>query len=259
LAAELYGGLPTLAQVGELRGQLISREVTVEVAKARVRQLETSIAAEEIVVTGEQIEEAIDSHPQVKGAQEFVYKKQLKLMKEKVRAGQEDGGAVVGRLEDEIEKMKAALAGLRQELRTEVEEQLRKSRLREMSRELVAIRDRLQTDRIAVEVLRQRYEEAVEEAQLTDNEHIDFQRKAADIERKQELVKRISERIEALKIEASAPDRILLWRWADEPTRPLQLYPVMRMVTAAAIGLVVPFVLAAAWELLKRPRRCSDG
>ncbi len=90
------------------------------------------------------------------------------------------------------------------------------------------------------------------------SDSLELELKVLEVERKQEVIGRIDERIQALRTEQGAPDQVTLWRWADEPSRPEQLYPTRQLAMAVPAGLALPFVLFLLWEFLARRVFSSD-
>jgi uncharacterized protein involved in exopolysaccharide biosynthesis len=119
-----------------------------------------------------------------------------------------------------------------------------------MRRELLAVRSQLQEDQFATDVLQQRYHAVLSEAR--DLPSLEDDLLAAELKQKQEVIDRILERIQALKLELSAPERVVLRSPADEPTEPLNPVRPVWMLAASAGCLIAAVLFAALWRRSKR-------
>jgi capsular exopolysaccharide synthesis family protein len=97
-----------------------------------------------------------------------------------------------------------------------------------------------------------RYEDSLRQAGQGQPGNLQLELKAMELDRKRELVDRLAERVELLRIEQGAPDAVTVLRLPEEPTHPDERYPAKKLALAVSGGFALPFALFLLWELVAR-------
>ena len=229
---------PALGALAGLRASLTTAEVNLELLAAEVQMLEAAGRDQEssLLVTREVL-----SHPSYRAQVELLAERKAVLQRiEEVSAlGRDDPRWQ--RQQDEVARLELAIdQGLQQYL------------VQDRDYRLAEARAELEKKHLAVQLLQKRHDELLHQAQSGNRDSLELELKVLEVDRKQEIVGRISERIQTLRTEQAAPDQVILWRWADQPSRPEQLYPTRQLAMAGSAGFAIPFALFVLWELLAR-------
>ena len=119
-------------------------------------------------------------------------------------------------------------------------------------RQVGALRKEYEDQKWRVEQLQELYNKLVSEAQQGNHESLELELKVKEVERKQEVIELIEERILRQRTELAAPSQVKAWFWGQEPTEPEELYPTKKLAMAASAGFAMPFALFLLWEMLAR-------
>ena len=109
-----------------------------------------------------------------------------------------------------------------------------------------------ETAKVRVKILDDRVKETIASAEKTAKAYtgatLDLEFLRAKLSQVSAVHTQLAERILTLTTEQKAPDRVELFRDAVRPTVPNELIPWKKMQMGIAVGFLLPFGLAVAWE-----------
>ncbi|MBN2294092.1 MAG: polysaccharide biosynthesis tyrosine autokinase [Pirellulales bacterium] len=258
-AAGLSAGIISAAEVGgvvrhplaDLRERLNVAEVNKEILTA------SKEAAEEMVnkpieVPESMIEQRLNVNMEVKRIESRIGDLREEQNEMGIKLTHPSQYSKYQQLEKDIARMEKIRdeyrSKLKDQIKTEIEQELRKER----HDVVVKLDNDLQSCAKMVELYSQKYESQYQTLQDESAENIKLKFGWAELERSEEVVKRISDRTIALQTEIRAPTRVSKLREAQVPLAPVEVLPFKNMAVAMGGAFILPFALAVFWERLAR-------
>jgi succinoglycan biosynthesis transport protein ExoP len=160
-------------------------------------------------------------------------------------------------LKKEIGTAEAALQDLRKNLREDFRKDLSQREKVERTAEMTKLRQSLSSAVVVERILRDREKKLLENVKEATGDTLQMEFKQAELDRAEQVLTLIAERVIRLKTEQRAPSRVELAKSADDHLLPVQLVPIYPMSAAGLGGLFLPLVLVVGWEWFAR--RVSDS
>lgn len=232
--------------IASLRDRLTSAEVDLQLTEAKVALLKEATSKEAANPSDLDLESQIQADPNLRQREEEILQMEntLASIKQAAREGKDDPR--YRQLDDKIQQMQKDLDA---EARTRFEQSTKEW--------LAETEAQLQAQRLAVDYLKGRYEELRGQVQEGNQDTLELELSKSDVQRKQDVIDLIAQRINLLSANESAPSQAIPQMSAEEPTHPEREYPIKEWALAILLGLALPFAGAVGWEALVR--RVSDS
>ena len=273
---------PNLAHpLADLNSRLITTEVEQTVLAANIKAREKQLAdrqAEELAdvqaenstdtraedpyasIEAGLIEEALEQDQEIRRLQQQITLSQAVLddreSKLTVEKAKEDRGCI--ELRDAISEDEELLDNRRAVVRKRIEARLAasptgqfESPTARLEEELDAMKFKLEGLKITKELLQERYESKLGEAENVSGDTLELYFLRDELNKAEGVFAVLAERIERLTTEQRAPNQVKLLRTADAAVVPVEEAPYTNMALASLL-FFVPFGLAGAWEYLIR-------
>lgn len=261
------------ARLAQLINSIVERELLIATVKAYEETMtnqQTSVPADETdqaldeapenqqtSAPAEVIDQAVDESPEIVRLQRLLAAARMNLADARSAPADPDSDPGVLRYERQIQDYEHQMEELRPQLAARLELQWARTEQSRLATEVARMKanirfhetfERLLTEKMDEQ--RQPLEPSVEGG-FTDeqlNQLDQLQGARADLARAEQVNLRMLERADMLKTESRLPSRVSFLRPANVPSTPNELFPLRKMITAAAVGLVLPFLLAFLWE-----------
>ncbi|MFW6107023.1 MAG: polysaccharide biosynthesis tyrosine autokinase [bacterium] len=235
-----------------LHMQLADAEVKRTVAEVQAQALEQSIASSEFEIPDGVIQEAVDNHSEVQAVEEAIAARTKTLAEyEGTLVGGKEHPRYV-ELSEVLAEDKDRLERVRQQASQEIRSKMRGDWHNRREGELAELQSQVEDYRMMQQAFQKLCDENIESRQATSSISLDLEFARIELARAQEIRNRIADRIETLKTEQRAPDRIDLQKEATPPQVPVEVLPVKKLSLLSLALFALPFSLAVGWELLVR-------
>ena len=239
--------VPLLNPGSELLTRLTDAEVELEILQAQV-QAEEKNPTNNLGFSQKELNTKIASHPEMQRLQEQLQRLQAELHEtERVVAGGKSSPHCV-RIINEIDRIKGIAKKFAGQLTESSQDEMKEEALRRHQDMLAQNRSKLESHRLMVNLLRERYAEQVSKLRKDNNGTLDIEFRRAELLRAESVLERISNRTVALRTEQRAPERIILRQRARPPLYPISSYPVKEILFVLFAGFAIPFGLAVLFE-----------
>ena len=128
-------------------------------------------------------------------------------------------------MQQQIQRVEVKLRRAAEQLRPEVTERVRESMADERKQKLAEIRAESVTKALTIDVLKQRYEEQLNNVKHSTIDTIELEFRRAELTRAEEVLNLIDSRILRLRTERRAPERVERLSQATAPSAPLKQLP----------------------------------
>ena len=235
------------------RIMLLQAEKTYE--EARLKAAERHIKENPLEVTDSMLDNYVKEDPRLREAQQRIWKIEGELSEIKSKSLlREKDRLYISKLAEK-KRAEAILEGQRTELRGSVEKELKDEMTRMRNDSVQEMRDRLKDYDLQITALLETHSDELSKQKQFSGVTLDLELKRQELERSQDLVNKINDRIFALKHKSGAPARVEKLESASPPVAPVEATPTKRIVMAGGAAFMFPFMLAFLWEL--RLRRLS--
>jgi capsular exopolysaccharide synthesis family protein len=231
--------------LAELQVRLINAEVERQVLEAKIKAAEESETSPEAGVSDRTVDQAVEADAEVAKLKTLLAGKRSKLHEIAARSANGDRNPLYRQLQAEIAEEEQKLQQLCRDLGQKVRADLAASADKKQAGERTRLRADLEAHRAAEELLRQRYE-SLDEGQL------EAAAKRAELARAEKAFELIADRVAKLRTEQRAPGRVSLLERAEIPLNPVEMYPLRPITLVSLLGLLLPALLAVAWERFTR-------
>ncbi len=234
----------------DLQGRLINAEVEQEMLKARLKVAEQSSDAEPVRISETAIDRAVETSPRFQKLSAALVEKRERLCQIEARSAQGQQDPLYRQLREEIAVDEESLRRLRNDERRGLKDDAAAAAGKKAAEERSSLRSELEGQRVAVELLRRRYQSQLKELKQAGPGQSGVAAKHAELERAEKVFELIAERVARLRTEQRAPGRVTLLQRAEPPAAPVEAsrLPILGLVWLA--GLCLPFAAAVAWERL---------
>ena len=230
-----------------IQENLSRAQVDHKVLEAQVAALEGSLEAAPTVPEA-LVDREVDHRLEVQDALAELNRKRAMLNQTASASAQAAGTPRYTKLEQEIQQLEATVKSLRDTARPQVREEMQAVASVERREDLERLRTELETQRLVVQSLQDNYEGLVQDLSQSGGTTVDLRFKQAELERKQQVLDRISQRAAQLSTEMYAPPRVEPIQDASAPAMPLATIPWKQLLAALLGSLALPYALCALWE-----------
>lgn len=222
-----------------------------KVLEAQVTALESSLenppTVPEVLV-----ERQVDERAEVQDTIAQINQRRAKLDQIERAAAQGKNDPTYQRTLAELELLEATLESVRQASRPRIQAELQAMTQLERQQQLEALRTQLDSQRLVVQNLRDNYDAMVQDLTQSGGQSLDLRLKQRELDRRQEVYDRISDRAAQLATEMYAPRRVEPIQDARVPEVPVEAIPWKPLLAAIAASLSLPFALCVFWERAMR-------
>lgn len=245
----------------KLMERLATSELDRAVDEARLAAKEEEIAGQEMAVTDEEIEQALDRDREVVQLRKTVLDLQFEV--DKLRSIKDEESepskltaleAPIKQSEEQLKLFEARLADRSEDLRQQVSERLKRDKLGDSQADIKKLRARISDAHFLEGVLADQIRREKERLETEGNQSFDLEFAQADLNRANAIYSKIADRLEQLKTELQAPHRVTPLRRASVPAAPLPAINGRRILGASLAAFAFPFVVLLAWRLFVPPR-----
>jgi capsular exopolysaccharide synthesis family protein len=245
--------------IAALQDRLTSAEVEREVLEAQFKAAESALASQDtaaVPVNTLELDQAVAADSEVQAINAELLASQLRLREYEAQFAEAAKKETGQRMRKRVEDLQAALTKRKAEVRQTYGKILAQKVLQVRRDELASVQKQLEAQRHMESLLRKRVEEERAQLEKLGDQALNLEFARNELARSEEVFRRITDRITALRTEQSAPARASLLRKATKPELPINNpYMTMAGLGGAAFGL--PFLLAVLWEY--RVRRVSGA
>ncbi|HUY91124.1 MAG TPA: polysaccharide biosynthesis tyrosine autokinase [Pirellulales bacterium] len=242
-----------LSQFEQQRNQA---EVEKAYLEAKLTAYRESVEADDDEIPAADLEKALAAHPGIQRLQS-----QIAMLKaqhaEYKRVARGKSADRLPQLVERIEEAEGYLTRHSDELRPDVEKELRKALKEGAVRAIAGLKMNIRNQQELMNLWQSKVDEHRKELEKTGDETLQLEFARADLLRSEEVLDRISDRIMALRTERKAPERAEILQLAAPPAAPLEALPYKKLGMAALGAFCIPFGLAFLWE--RWVRRISDA
>ncbi len=257
LAASGLAGFTLGDPVGDLQNQLIAAEVETEVLRAQ-QESGRNVSEEEALVAPAAVELVLDQKPQVQRINALLEEKQALLAETRSLSVQGDEIPAIRRLKADVTFYEQELERVRERLRPQAIEEIRRQESLRRQEALAQIDTALAAKQVLVKRLREQLTEKMKGGEGSAGPwSLELQFAQTELTRAEAVFSQIADRAEALSTEVRAPGRVSVLRRATIPTRPVEALPLPKLGAAAAGGFFLPFLLFFLLE--RRLRRVGQS
>ena len=235
-----------------LQTQIIEAEIDQALTAAQVGAEEEMLKKQTFEVSASQIEERIQSLPEIVGLKRRINEAAVLLKDyERVSTNLPKNGNYQNwkkqKTQDE-DLLEKRIVELRMTVKEDVENASRAKRQDEVN----SLRQSLEAKKLAVDILRERIERERQDRGVYKGETVELEFLRADYESAARVFEAINSRIVAMRLEQHAPDRVMLFKEATAPTVPDEALPYKMMGAGGGVAFLLPFGLAIVYELCHR-------
>lgn len=231
----------------ELLTRLTDAEVELEILQAQV-QAEEKQPAGTAYVSQKEINDRIAKDPEIQRLQGQIHQLQAELQEtERVAAGGRNSPHCA-RIIEEIDRVKGIAKTYATQLATQLQEEMKDEVTNQHQDSLAQKRTELESHRLMVNLLHERYDEQISKLREDNNGTLDIEFRRAELLRAESVLERISNRAVALRTEQRAPERVLLRQRARPPLHPISSYPIKEILFVIFAGFAMPIGLAIVIE-----------
>ncbi len=160
------------------------------------------------------------------------------------------------RTAQEVQQLEATLQSLREASRPRIRSEMEALAQLDRQQQLEALRTQLSTQQLVVQSMRGNYDELVQDLSLSGGQTLDLRLKQRELDRRQEVFDRISNRAAQLATEMYAPRRVEPIQDARVSELPVESLPWKPLLLAFGASLTLPFGLCLLFE--KSVRRVTS-
>lgn len=240
----------TAKPLAELTSRMIANEVDETVLRAKLRAREAASRRQQSQVSAVEVEQFVNSSPRVARAAEALHeqKAQLNTLLEHSTGGKEN--PAYQSAAKRVAANERSLEAMKKELRDEARLQLAARAVDENEDTLASLKSDLENREITRKLLEERYAFELKSVRSSSGDSVTLKFKQDELERAEEVLELISQRVMMLRTEKGAPPRVRKMESAQVPSAPIQSVPYLNMLLAMVAGLCAPFGLAVLKEQL---------
>lgn len=235
---------PSLPQIrSRLTEAEVERELLeAELAAARQNQV-SGVIAPPVVNQSE-----VEKHPEVERLKRATAELAAKLNRVEATARRGRESRLHRELAAALAESQAALAQARRQAQQELRGAAASSVRQARRRYVASLERQIKSVQLTEDLFREKYRAQVERMEETGDDSLKLEFARAELEREEDVLRRISDRAMALNTELDAPWRVRPLFAAKTPQVPVERQPYKRMGMFAAAGLLLPFALVVLWE-----------
>jgi capsular exopolysaccharide synthesis family protein len=237
---------------GRLNEQLANVIVEQKVLEAELQVAEALAEADDTFVPTAEMMRQAESHPEVERLKSAIASAEASLANMEETLVNPQSSSFYRQLTRDIKEAQTQLESTRQKVLESLgsiaaaeNQSRRQQKIKDLKLNLTALATRQQA--LAAELNTERGK-----LRKSGGESLDLEFLRADLEREQHVYQLISNRKNSLLTERGAPSGIRKMTEASLPIGPVEAVPTKKLVMAGTSGLLLPFVLAIAWEHTRR-------
>jgi capsular exopolysaccharide synthesis family protein len=234
------------------KAQINSRILEAQVAALEGTTVDASVVPQVLV------DREVDQRPEIQKTIEQLNQKRAALDQIASLAVQGQEDPRFKRTHQEIQQLEATLESLRAASRPRIRQEMEAIAGLNRLQELSSLKTQLSTQSMVVDNLRANYDAMVKDLTLSGSQTLDLRMKQRELDRRQEVFDRISDRAAQLATEMYAPQRVEPIQLATVPQVPVELLPWKQLLVSVLASLCLPFGLCALWEKSVRRVTCIE-
>ena len=245
-------GATTVNPLAALESRLTEIEVSKEVLEVQYEAARQSLEAKEnVAVPARLLEQAVSSHPEVAAMNGELQGIRTEIREYEHTSANPQQLEAVKKLTKRLTTVEKSLAERKQQIRKESTKDLQEGLLADERARVEGLADELKKQRTYNDQLRERLAAQKGEMEKYGDEALNLEFARSEMERAEEVFRRLSDRITALQTEKSAEARVSALSAAVAPVDPLTT-PLKFIAGAGGVSFVLPFALALLWEIRVR-------
>ncbi len=237
----------------ELQSQLLKIQMEQLTLEVQIKYLESELA---IGTTAEptpwELEQMVQKHPDVERQLMEVAMHERKLSEYRERVANPDKNTALMQIEKDISKAQERLAKVQEQQRPKLKEELAKILANKLDSDLARRRQELSANKLMQTVIQERLTTQITSQKEFREKSFDEEMLRTEYESSYKLYEAIKAKIDMMRLEQRAPDRVEMFKEASIPVRPDVALPFKKMGMAAIAAFLLPFGLAVGVELLFR-------
>jgi polysaccharide biosynthesis transport protein len=237
--------------LANLQANLVQSEVEKAVLSARIKAMEETAFVEPVPVPESAIKNKIEENPEIQRLEAELREKQARLQSIDAIVLKRDKSPSSRLLAEEIKGDENKLGQFRINLRKQILEDAQSSAAARREEKLAEMRTELETRRITINMLTERYESQLKDIKETSGDTMKLKFKQAELDRAEKVFALIAERSIRLRTEQRAPERVVLMQSAETPIMQINS-PWRNTIIFSLAGFFIPLGFASLWERLAR-------
>ena len=234
-----------------LQGNLVQAEVERAVLAARIKAMEETASVEPPSMPEAMIKRKIEENADIQRLETELIIKQGMLQRIESTVVKKEKDPSYRQLVEDIKGGERILEQLRINLRKQVVQETESIAVEKREEKLAEMRTELDTRRITIQMLTERYENQIKDVKETSGDTLKLKFKQAELDRAEKVFALIAERAVKLRTEQNAPERVVLMQAAEPPKVQINS-PWKNTIIFSLVGISIPFGFAFLWERLAR-------
>ncbi len=236
--------------LADLLNQLINTEVEEIVLTKRLHSLESADLKRIAAVPESMIDAEIERNPKTLQFAEALADQNLHLSSILTSAAQGKDSSEYQRTADRVVQNQKAFETWKSELRSQTKARLEAQRLHDHHQAIAQLKAEIEKCQLTKSMLEERRVAELAKVQQSTGDSVTLMFEKDKLERAENVLDQISDRIVVLSTEQSAPRRVFERKTAEVPVAPVQSLPYLNALVALLAGLAAPFGLAVLKEQL---------
>lgn len=231
----------------EVQQNLVQAEIERKILEAQATALESSLEAK-LEIPAILVDREVNQRKEIQEVEQQLSEKRATLQQIARVSVQANSDPRYVRMEQEVKQLEQHLASLRDVNRPQVRGEMEAIANVERHRQLEALRTQLTTQQLVVQNMQSNYDRLVKDLSVSGGQSLDLRLKQRELERRQEVFDRISDRAAQLATEAYAPRRVEPIQNATPPAVPMESIPWKLLLIVSACSLSMPLGFCLLWE-----------
>jgi polysaccharide biosynthesis transport protein len=237
----------------ELQAESVKLQLEHTTLLVNIQFLESAEAQQTTVEpTPWELDKLIDGHADVVKLQARLAELEPQIAAHRERSANPTNNRLLQQLEKEVKDNKEKLAKAQEELRPKIKADLAKAAQSQHSNELARMRQQLAANELMSKMVEEKLKSQIVVQKQFREKTFDEEMLRTEYESSYNLFELIKSKIDMMRLEQRAPERVVRYQEAKVPALPDEAMPYKKIGMAALMAMLVPFVLALGVELLYR-------
>ena len=246
----------------DLQQQVTRTELDLEVLAAKIDAYQKRADGQDYVPPPAKVDRQVREDAEMQELQYLIAQLRLEQFRLTTSSAKGESDPQYQKIDVEVRQHELRRKELREKLGRDAEAELRDEVAFERVQRLEELKAEHEAEKLRLARLQARYQEQQQELQVSSGESLELQFAQAELERKEKVYALIADRAIALRTEERAPNQVRIVRRATPPKRPVELFPLKALAASTLGCLLLPFLLAFAWERLspriRNPQQLRD-
>lgn len=199
-----------------------------------------------------EISQTIQNHPDVVRQQAEIDLLERKLVEYRDKVANPDKNPALAQAEKDLNKAQQKLATLQDELRPKVKEELANVMLAKLTSDLADRRQQHAANQQMQDLIQEKIKAQIGSQKEFREKSFEEEVLHTEYESSYKLYEAVKAKIDMMRVEQQAPERVEIYQDAKVPSRPDVALPYKKMGVASVMAFLLPFGLAIGVELLFR-------